>query len=94
MLVSRAVAMRSRTRTVGTLPPRSTAESMLRLTPARPAMVSSESPRPRRADRIRAPSSAMSSPVENRRMAAPLDTRMDHIPLWWRSQEAASNPTV
>ena len=49
MLVSRAVAMRSRTSTVGTLAPRSTADSMLRLTPARPATGPSDRPRSSRA---------------------------------------------
>ena len=81
MLVSRAVAMRSRTRTVGTFPPRSTAESMLRLTPARPATASSERPRPRRVARTRAPSSDTSSPVENRAVPLRVDTIVDDIPL-------------
>ena len=46
MLVSRAVAMRSRTSTVGILPPRSTADNMLRLTCARAATAPSDRPRP------------------------------------------------
>src|SRR2546426_1863143 len=66
MLVSSPVAMRSSTRTVGTLLPRSTSESMLRLTPVRASRSWSESRRRRRSIRRRAPSPAMSSPDDSR----------------------------
>src|SRR6267378_6788071 len=65
-LVSSPVAMRSSTRTVGTLLPRSTSDSMLRLTPVRASSSWSESRRRRRSRRSRAPRPAMSSPDDRR----------------------------
>src|SRR5215470_9748765 len=62
MLVSSPVAMRSSTRIVGTLLPRSTSESMLRLTPVRVSRSWSERRRRCRSRRRRAPRPAMSSP--------------------------------
>src|SRR5207244_3836139 len=63
MLVPRPVAMRSRTRTVGALAPRSTADSMLRLTPERRARAARDSPRSARWRRIRSPRCLTLSPL-------------------------------
>jgi hypothetical protein len=64
MLVSNAVAIRSRTRMLGTFAPRSTSEIMLRLTLALRASSSSESPLPNLSCRSRAPSASTPSPFE------------------------------
>ena len=55
MLLPSPTAMRCTTSTLGVFSPRSTAESMLRLTPQRSAASSSESPCMLRSDRMRAP---------------------------------------
>src|SRR5438067_249091 len=65
MLVSSPVAMRSSTSTVGALLPRSTADSMLRLTPAFAASSFSDRRRRARSLRTRAPSASRSSPDDS-----------------------------
>jgi hypothetical protein len=79
MLVSRPVAMRSRTSTVGTLLPRSTSESMLRLTPVRDSRSPSDSRRRNRSRRRRAPRPTMSRPDESRTARRPRSTMEDII---------------
>jgi len=71
MLVSSPVAIRSSTSTVGTLLPRSTSESIDRLTPVRASSAWSERRRRRRSPRSRAPSPAMSSPDDSRPFPSP-----------------------
>jgi hypothetical protein len=78
MLVPKPVAIRSSTSTVGTLAPRSTSLSMLRLTPVRAARASRESRRRSRSRRIRSPRSVMSMPFEKR----PAVSLKRFSPLW------------
>src|SRR3989454_7613145 len=90
MLVSSPVAMRSSTRTVGTLLPRSTSESMLRLTPVRASRSWSESRRRRRSIRRRAPSPAMSSPDDGRGARPALLSTIEDIILYGRNRRPAN----
>src|SRR5262249_16124550 len=80
ILVPNPVAMRSSTSTVGTLAPRSTSLSMLRLTPVRAARASRESQRRSRSRRMRSPRAAMSMPFE-KRPAVPLKS----VPPLWKT---------
>src|SRR5262252_3092443 len=81
-LVSRPVAMRSSTSTVGTLLPRSTSESMLRLTPVRASRSWSERRRRRRSRRRRAPSPTISSPDDSLGFAPPRGSAIANIILY------------
>src|SRR6266508_5179102 len=80
------MARRSSTSTVGTLLPRSTSESMLRLTPVRASRSWSESRRRRRSIRRRAPSPAMSSPDDGRGARLARASTIEDILLYERNR--------